>query len=207
MSDTKRAPNHHADHPPFRGIMGIVAALSMAGGRQADAQLAVDTSGLAAGDVALDIGCGPGTAVRRAARLGAHAIGVDPAPVMLRTARLLTRSKNATYRRGSAEQLPVRGREVHAAWSVATVHHWRDIDEGLREVRRVLVPGGRFVAIERLTHAGSHGLAGHGWTEEQAQSFAQYCAANGFVDIRVERGTGARGPAMVVVAATPCVAR
>src|SRR5581483_7614140 len=109
--------------------------------------------------------------------------------------RLLTRGGDVTYRRGSAEDLPVRDGEANAAWSIATVHHWRDIDKGLQEVRRALVPGGRFVAIERRTRAGARGLASHGWTEEQAEAFAADCAARGFASVRVEERTGARGPA------------
>ena len=64
----------------------------MAVGREGDARLAEQLSGLHPGDKVVDVGCGPGTAVRRAARLGASVIGVDPAPVMLRVARILTRS-------------------------------------------------------------------------------------------------------------------
>jgi ubiquinone/menaquinone biosynthesis C-methylase UbiE len=180
-------PNHHAEHSPFSGVLGVVAALSMIAGRENDARLADKLSRLAPGEVVVDIGCGPGAAVRRAARLGATAIGVDPAPVMLRAARLLTRATPAvSFRRGSAEALPVRDAQAQVVWSIATVHHWRDIDAGLREVRRVLVPGGRFVAIERRTRPDAHGHASHGWTDEQGAAFAACCEQHGFTDVRVE---------------------
>src|SRR5262249_61286548 len=92
------------EHSPFSGVVGVVAALSMITGRENDARLAEKLSGLAPGEVVVDIGCGPGAAVRRAARLGATAIGVDPAPVMLRTARLLTRATSAaSYCQGTAQ--------------------------------------------------------------------------------------------------------
>lgn len=52
------------------------------------AQLAIDLSELDAGERLVDIGCGPGIAVRHARARGAEVIGVDPAPVMLRVARL-----------------------------------------------------------------------------------------------------------------------
>ena len=81
-------PNHHARYPGFAGPAGFLAAASMVLGGQRDARLAERLSGLAAGDTVADIGCGPGTAARRAARLGASVVGVDPAPVMLRLARL-----------------------------------------------------------------------------------------------------------------------
>ena len=182
--------------------MGVLAALSMITGRDEDAQLAIRLSGLAAGDVVVDIGCGPGAAVRQAARAGARAVGVDPAPIMLRTAGLLTR-QGVSYRKGAAEQLPVDDGTAQVVWSIATVHHWRDLDAGLREVRRVLAPGGCFVAIERHTNPGAHGHAGHGWTDEQAAAFAARCEEHGFLDARVERNRGKRRSTLSVTARTP----
>src|SRR5580765_5123562 len=107
MKQTTSVPNHHADYPGYSGPSGLVAALSMAVGRDDDAQLAVDLSGIGPGDSLVDIGCGPGVAARHAAGLGAHVTGVDPAPVMLRVARLTTRrAQNVRYVRGVAERLP-----------------------------------------------------------------------------------------------------
>lgn len=162
--------------------------------RRKQQRLAERLSELAAGDAVADIGCGPGTAARRAARLGALVFGVDPAPVMLRLARLLTwRSANAVrYLQGSAEALPLPDSSVSVAWSIACVHHWADLDAGLREARRILKPGGRLVAIERLTKPGATGLASHGWTIEQASAFADRCLAHGFTDTRTSRHDGGR---------------
>ena len=41
---------------------------------------------------------------------------------------------------GVAEAIPLPEGSAAVAWSIATVHHWSDIDAGLREVRRVLLP-------------------------------------------------------------------
>ncbi len=200
MNDT--VPNHHAHFPPFSGAFGVVAALSMIFGREGDARLAIELSGLQKGDVVVDVGCGPGTAARRAARAGATAIGVDPADVMLRTARLLTRG-GVSYRKGAAEQIPVDAAAAQVVWSIATVHHWRDLDAGLQEVRRVLAPRGCFVAIEHRTGRGAHGHASHGWTDEQVAAFAARCSEHGFVDARAREHTDVRRPARSVTARMP----
>ena len=199
------APNHHAHYPGFAGPAGVLAAASMVVGGKGNARLALRLSELVAGDAVADIGCGPGTAARRAARLGAWAVGIDPAPVMLRLARLLTRrsARPVRYTEGSAEALPLPGSSVSAAWSIAAVHHWADLDAGLREARRVLKPGGRLVAIERLTRPGATGLASHGWTPEQASAFADRCLAHGFTDARTNRHGGGRRTKVSVRATAP----
>jgi SAM-dependent methyltransferase len=86
---------------------------------------------------------------------------------MLRLARILTRSSLlACYLQGGAEALPLPGESASVVWSIASVHHWADLDAGLREeARRVLRPAGRLVAIERRTQPGARGHASHGWTD------------------------------------------
>ena len=68
----------------------IVTALSMTVGRGPLARAVADAAQLTPADRVIDIGCGPGTAVRHAARRGAAATGIDPDPAMLRLARWIT---------------------------------------------------------------------------------------------------------------------
>jgi ubiquinone/menaquinone biosynthesis C-methylase UbiE len=197
-------PNHHAHYPGFTGPIGFLAAASMVLGREGDARLAERLSGLRPSETVVDIGCGPGSAVRHAAKLGASTVGVDPASVMLRLARILTTSSlPVRYLQGSAESLPLPGESASVVWSIATVHHWVDLDSGLREARRVLKPAGRLVAIERRTRPGARGLASHGWTETQADAFAQRCRDHGFVDARVDGHQYGRRRTLSVLAIAP----
>ena len=141
------SPNHHSEHPGFSGLSGLLVGLTMIAGRGTTAQLAADLTGVTRDDHVVDVGCGPGTAVRAAARRGATVTGVDPAPVMLSLARRLTRNSSITWREGAAESLPLPDGVATVLWSLSTVHHWHDIDAGLAEARRVLAPGGRLLAI------------------------------------------------------------
>jgi ubiquinone/menaquinone biosynthesis C-methylase UbiE len=196
--------NHHADHPGFAGITGLLAGLTMIPGRGAIARLAANLASVSATDRVIDVGCGPGTAVREAARRGARAIGVDPAPVMLKLAEALTRQQGGiTWAEATAEDLRQPDESATVLWCVATVHHWKDVSVGLAEARRVLVPGGRLLAIERRVRPGATGLASHGWTDQQAQSFAAQCRTAGFDDVRVEAHSSSRRVLCVVRARRP----
>jgi ubiquinone/menaquinone biosynthesis C-methylase UbiE len=196
-------PNHHAHHPGFAGLAGLTAGLTMLRGDRR-AGLALQLTGLSAGDVLVDVGCGPGRAARLAARHGATVIGIDPADVMLRMARFLTPSRRRiSWRAGTAEALPVADGVATVVWSIATVHHWQDIAAGLAEARRVLAPGGRFLAIERERVPGATGLASHGWTPEQAAAFADAARAAGFVDVVDAAHTSQQGAALSVLALVP----
>jgi ubiquinone/menaquinone biosynthesis C-methylase UbiE len=191
-TDTPHRPNHHAHHHPFSGFTGVLAALSMTRGRDGDAELATELTGLGPSDRLLDLGCGPGSAMRFAARQGAQVTGVDPAPVMLQVARLLTRDKRVTYLEGAAEAIPLPDGAATVVWALATVHHWPALEPALTEVSRVLGSGGRFLAAERRTTPGATGLASHGWTDAQAEAFADLCRAAGFVDVTVATHPGKR---------------
>jgi ubiquinone/menaquinone biosynthesis C-methylase UbiE len=197
---TTSAPNHHAHHPGFTGIPGLIAGLSFAIGRDAVARLAAERTQIGADDWLVDIGCGPGAAVREALRRGATAIGVDPAPVMLRLARLMTRDPRASWMPGAAESLPLTDDSVTVAWSLSTVHHWNDIDQGLAEVQRVLEPGGRFLVTERRIRRGSTGHASHGWTIDQADAFAARCTSARLAEVDVSTHTPGNRPTLVVQA-------
>jgi len=211
MASTSRAnptlpPNHHGSYPHFDGFRGLVAALRFTVGRGADADLAIALTGAGPRDDVVDVGCGPGVAVRRVAARGASSVtGVDPAAVMLRFGRALTRPGRShgtavRYREGTAEALPLPDGFATVVWSLATVHHWRDLDAGLREVRRVLRPSGRFLAVERWAEPGASGHASHGWTEDQAQLFAERCRAAGFSGVEVDRHPRHRRSVLSVLA-------
>jgi ubiquinone/menaquinone biosynthesis C-methylase UbiE len=202
MPNDALIPNHHRDYPGFAGLTGLLAAASMTVARNGDARVAAELGRVGPHDIVVDVGCGPGAAARYAARLGASVTGVDPAPVMLRVARALTRSPNVRYDEGTAEALPLPDDAATVVWSIATVHHWRDVDDGLHEVRRVLQPGGRFIAIERRTRPDAAGLASHGWTDEQVDTFARAGAHHGFVGIRIERAQHTGRRSIVAVTAT-----
>jgi SAM-dependent methyltransferase len=196
-------PNHHGGAPQFSGAFGYLAGLTMMVGRGSDARLATHIAHLTTADHLVDIGCGPGTAVRIAGRRGAETTGIDPSRAMLRLARLVTflrrRAGASRWLQDGAEHISLPDASTTVCWTLASVHHWPDLHAGIDEVRRILEPGGRFIALERRTHVGAAGRASHGWTTAQAARFAQLLTMAGFNDVRVaDHDLGRRGVVTVV---------
>jgi ubiquinone/menaquinone biosynthesis C-methylase UbiE len=186
MSESPTVVNHHADHPGFSGLTGTLYGLIFLLVGRRNALRVNEFAGVGAGDHVVDIGCGPGNAARLAARRGARVTGIDPSAAMLRVARAVTRGAGIVWVEGSAEALPVPDGTATVVWSLATVHHWRDVTRGLAEVLRVLAPAGRLLVVERQSPPDATGVAGHGWTAAQADSFAAQCRRAGLRDVTVE---------------------
>lgn len=103
------------------------------------------------GERVLEVGYGPGALVRLlAARTGAgHIHGVDPSPEMRDAAarhnRGAVRAGRVTLETGTAEDTGLPGEAVDHVVSVNTVAIWPDLEAGLRELHRVVRPGGAVV--------------------------------------------------------------
>ena len=115
----------------------------------------------------LEIGPGEGASLRHLPP-GVRWTGVEPDPVSrasaLREARRV--GIEATVLDGRAETLPVGDRSVDAVISTLVLCSVDDLGAALREVRRVLRPGGRFVFIEHV--GASHGTRLRGLQERLA---------------------------------------
>lgn len=96
----------------------------------------------------LDVGCGTGKLLRKAHLRWPHAklIGIDPADGMTKMARSLT--PDVTFYTGVAEAVPLEDTAIDLVVCTLSFHHWHDQAAGIREVRRVLRPGGRFLLAD-----------------------------------------------------------
>ncbi|MGH3072154.1 MAG: class I SAM-dependent methyltransferase [Gaiellaceae bacterium] len=92
----------------------------------------------------LDVGCGQGIDVYRYAVAGATATGIDLTPrhVELAQAHLEAMGLAANVVQGDAEQLPFADASFDRVSSNGVLHHTPDMPAALREIRRVLAPGG-----------------------------------------------------------------
>ena len=119
--------------------------------------------------VILDVGCGTGKLLRAAGIRwpNAQLIGVDPAQGMIKVAQHLT--PDATFHIGTAESLPLADYSVDLVLSTTSFHHWRDHAAGVREVARVLRPGGSFFLADFSVPAWVSHLTHHALYQQPAK--------------------------------------
>lgn len=111
------------------------------------ARRAVDALDVHEGERVLDLACGTGVAARfvaeRVGRTGT-VVGVDANPMMLQVAQRSGPAEPAvSWREASAENLPLEGDSFDAVVCSLGFQFFADKAAALREMRRVLAPGGR----------------------------------------------------------------
>src|ERR1044071_3952852 len=96
----------------------------------------------AAGKAVLEVGCGTGLILHRTARFARSATGIDLSGGMLARAH----QRGLRVVQASATELPIASASVDVAYSFKVLAHIPDIAGALREMARVVRPGGWVLA-------------------------------------------------------------
>jgi demethylmenaquinone methyltransferase/2-methoxy-6-polyprenyl-1,4-benzoquinol methylase len=98
------------------------------------------------GDRVLDAACGTGDLAIEASRAGARVVGLDFSGAMLERAR--RKAPELEWLHGDLLALPFEDGDFDAATVGFGIRNVADLEAGLRELRRVVRPGGRLGVLE-----------------------------------------------------------
>ncbi len=180
------------------GFWGRLMVAGMNGGSHAAmASWGLDFGGVPADGEILDIGCGGGANLERLMQrsLKGKVTGVDYSPVSVEKSRQVNADAIAKGRckvlEASVSSLPFKDNTFVMVTAFETVYFWPEIEKSFAEVRRVLVPGGKFLIVNE-----DDGLSGnnekwekmiegmHTYTPDELK---KHLTAAGFKDITVKR--------------------
>jgi 2-polyprenyl-6-hydroxyphenyl methylase/3-demethylubiquinone-9 3-methyltransferase len=94
----------------------------------------------------LDVGCGGGILSEEFARVGCRVTGIDPSTPSLETARNHAAKEGLPieYRQANGESIPFNADSFDVVVCCDVLEHVDDLEKTIREVARVLKPGGMF---------------------------------------------------------------
>jgi SAM-dependent methyltransferase len=130
------------------GWLGEIVARVMAFDTAHANRIAVERLAVQGGEAVLEVGCGHGRTLARIAEAPCGFLaGIDPSEVMVRVARRRLRrwieAGRAEVSLAASSALPYPDARFDAALAVHVLYFWKDATADLREIRRVLRPGGR----------------------------------------------------------------
>lgn len=143
-------------------LVDLLENLLSFGRRKRILEATLKAAELGTGDRLIDVGCGTGELAMLAAALGQDAIGIDATPDMIAMARRRAAASRspARFEVAVAESLPLSDGAVDAVTSSFFFHHLPSEvkRQALREMWRVLSPGGRLVITDYGRPRGLIGL-------------------------------------------------
>jgi len=135
----------------------------------------------------LEIGFGGGDLLFRVARslVGGRIEGVDVSVEMLASARgkvaRMSLEETVGLQLGSVNTLPFANASFDCACSVHTIYFWPDLNDGLRELARVVKPGGRLLlGFSSDSALIEDGCTARGFRAYSSQQIVDACIACGF---------------------------
>ena len=102
-----------------------------------------------------DIGIGTGHLLPLLAGRFRRVIAIDPVPAMLEIAQgnpALAEADNIDFRAGDLSRLPVDDGGADLALAILVLHHVPSPLEAVKELQRIIKPGGRLLIVEQTAH-------------------------------------------------------
>ncbi len=174
------------------GAIGKLFGRLMASKNAAQTLTGIDMFDVQPTDHVLEIGFGPGVGIEALTTkaVDGRICGVDWSSAMLELAskrnRAAIESGRVVLRQGSAEQVPFPDRQFDKVFEANSFHIWPDQDAALREIHRVLKPGGEFMLCLRMQHPTRSKFVAPGHKDEDIPAIQARLERAGFEIVRME---------------------
>lgn len=154
-----------------------------------------------------DLGCGTGQAAARLAPWVGKVIGVDSSAAMLKAAKSRVEGlSNVELRRGDLTAIPIESASCDAALLSLVLSYVAQPEAVLKEMARILKPGGRAVVIDLLPHdredfrqqMGQHVL---GFEPERVRTMLQAAGLDVMRCVALPPEVEAKGPSLFLASA------
>ena len=202
----ERVPGFASQFAAPHGLLGHVAGWLMAGNDGMNARV-VELLDIQPTDTVLEIGSGPGRALARSAVQATEGfvVGVDVSDVMIAQARHRNRAAIHTgrieLRQAGVSHLPYPDARFEKALAINSYYFWPRPDADLREVKRVLKPGGMLALGLRARDTSRGAMYNRrSLSEEQIAAIAHALARAGFELLRTERARLRNQSAVILLA-------
>jgi ubiquinone/menaquinone biosynthesis C-methylase UbiE len=179
------------------GFVGGLFLAAMNLGHRAISRWGLGHLAIGPGDLILDIGCGGGRNVARMLKRApeGRVCGLDHAELSVEKARQLNRKAvregRSDIRLGSVSKNPWPDNSFDIVTAFETVYFWPDFANDLREIRRVLKPGGLFFICNEMNKTEEGRPAYRYWIETldmktyTAADFRKHLAGAGFTGVEI----------------------
>jgi ArsR family transcriptional regulator len=150
-----------------------------------------EVSGVGQASQVADVGTGTGFVAAGLSPRVERVVGIDNAPAMLEVARENLKALGASNVElvvGEAARLPLEDGAVDAAFANMVLHHAEDPEAMLREMARVVRPGGTVAITDEVAHPYAWMREEHAdvWLGFERGQVGRYFAAIGLEDYRYE---------------------
>ena len=130
------------------GLLGRFVGNIMARGNEHEQGWTLALLDIQPSDHILEIGFGPGVAIQQAAQhvVNGQVVGIDYSETMVQVARkrnvTAIKTGRVALKRGEVTSLPYPDASFDKAFTIHCIYFWEDPIHALRQLRRVLKPGG-----------------------------------------------------------------